>query len=269
MTTALVTYDAKRAAAAQAYVEQTHAAPAGDMLSIKGGLFSLGENSLGDQIVVCVLQSIYENTYFEGKYVEGVPAAPRCYAYGRPGDEMAPHISMAEHPDHFVPQHVTCNGCPKNEFGSADVGEGKACKNRVRLALIPAGQYTPRPKSRDFDLDLHDGSTQDGIEHFAHADALVLKIPPTSVKNWNEYVRKLAAIGQPPYGVATRIWLERHPKFQYLVQFEMIEPIADESFDTLHTRHTQLGGDVLAAPYSPPKEEDVERKQGVRGLVRR
>ena len=46
--TALVTYDAKRAAAAQAYVEQTYAPPSGDMLSIKGGLFSLNDEAIGD-----------------------------------------------------------------------------------------------------------------------------------------------------------------------------------------------------------------------------
>lgn len=268
-TTALVTYDAKRAAAAQAYAEQTHAPPSGDMLSIKGGLFSLSDQAIGDQLVVCVLNSIYENNYFAGVYKEGVPASPTCYAYGRPGEEMAPHVSMAEHPDHFIPQAETCKECPMNEFGSAAVGEGKACKNRVRLALIPAGEYTPKPKSRDFDLDLYDGSTPEGVDHFKNADALVLKIPPTSMKNWNEYVSKLAALGQPPFGVATRIYLERHPKYQVLVHFEMIEPITDESYDTLSLRHDGLGGDVMASAYSPPKEEEVERKVGVKGLVRR
>lgn len=269
MTTALVNYDAKRAAAAQAFVEQTHAAPSGDMLSIKGGTFSLGDDVLGDQLVVCVLNSIYENSYFAGEYREGVPQAPTCYAYGRPGEEMAPHPSMAEHPDHMAPQHHTCDGCPMNEFGSAPRGEGKACKNRVRLALIPAGEYSPIPKSRDFHLDLYDGATEEGRAHFKEADALVLKVPPTSVKFWNEYVRKLAAVGQPPHGVATRIYLERDPKYQYLVKFEMIEPIADDSFDALHARHEGLGGDVMAQAYSPPKEEEVERRSGIKGLVRR
>lgn len=267
--TALVTYQEKRAAAAASYVSQTRAPPQGDLLSIKGGLFQLGEDVLGDQLIVCVLQSIWENTYFQGKYVEGVPQAPTCYAYGRSAEEMAPHPSMAEHPDHFVPQSNDCATCPMNEWGSAETGRGKACQNRERLALIPAGQYTPRPRSRDFDLDLFDGVTEEGRSHFRDADALVLKLPVTSVGNWNEYVRKLAALGQPPYGVATRIFIEKHPKFQYTVEFEMIDIIADEAFDVLHQRHEALGGDVMAQPYSPPKEEEVERRSGVKGLVRR
>lgn len=267
--TAVVTYDAKRAAAAQAYVTQTRAPPQGDILSIKGGLFQLGEDSLGDQICVTVLNSIWENTYFKGKYQEGVPQAPTCYAYGRTLEEMAPHPSMQEHPEQFVPQNMDCATCPMNEWGSAETGKGKACQNRERLALIPAGQYTPRPKSRDMDLDLFDGTTQEGVQHFRDADALVLKLPVTSVGNWNEYVRKLAAMGQPPFGVATRIYIEKHPKFQYTVEFEMIDIIADESFDVLSQRHEALGGDVMAQPYSPPKEEEVERRSGVKGLVRR
>lgn len=266
--TALTTYDAKRAAAAAAYVSQTRAPPQGDLLSIKGGLFQLGDDILGDQLVVCVLQSIWENTYFQGKYQEGVPQAPVCYAYGRSVEEMAPHPSMQNHPDHFIPQNMDCATCPKNEYGSADTGKGKACQNRERLALIPAGQYTPRPKSRDFDLDLFDGSTTEGVAHFREADALVLKLPVTSVGNWNEYVRKLAALGQPPYGVATRIFIEKHPKFQYTVEFEMLDIIADESFDVLNQRHDALGGEVMANPYSPPKEDEVERKTGVRGFDR-
>lgn len=269
MGTALVTYDEKRAAAAAKYTSQVRAGPQADLLSIKGGIFQLGDDVLGDQICVTVLNSIWVNTYFEGKYQEGVPQAPTCYAYGRSAEEMAPHPSMQEHPDTFIPQNMDCATCPKNEWGSADTGKGKACANKERLALIPAGQYTPRPKSRDMDLDLFDGSTAEGIDHFKTADALILQLPVTSVGNWNEYVRKLAAMGQPPYGVATRIFIEKHLKFQYTVEFEMLDIIADESFDTLNQRHEALGGDVMASPYSPPKEEEVERKQGVKGLVRR
>lgn len=269
MTTALTTYDAKRAAAAQAYVTQTRAPPAGDLLSVKGGLFQMGDDILGDQLCVTVLNSVWENTYFVGKYVEGVPQAPVCYAYGRAEEEMAPHVSMAKHPEHFQPQAESCAVCPHNEWGSANTGKGKACQNRERLAIIPAGQYSPRPKSRDMDLDLFDGATKEGQEHFRDADALTLKLPVTSVGNWNEYVRKLAALGQPPYGVATRMYIEKDPKVQYRVCFELIEPIADEAFDILHKRHEELGGETMMTGYSPPNEEEIERKQGVKGLQRR
>lgn len=267
--TALVTYEEKRKAAAGAYVAQVRAPPSGDILSIKGGMFSLGEDSLGDQLCVVVLNSVWENTYFEGKYEEGKPQAPTCYAYGRAADEMAPHPSMAEHPEQFIPQHNECTGCPKNEWGSAATGRGKACQNRERLALIPAGEYTKRPKSRDFDLDLYDGATPDGKAHFRDADALVLKLPVTSVGNWNEYVRKLAAMGQPVFGVATRMFIEPHKKFQYEVKFEMIDVISDESYDTLSQRNEALSGDVMAQPYSPPKEEEQERRSGIKGMVRK
>lgn len=47
------------------------------------------------------------------------------------------------------------------------------------------------------------------------------------------------------------------------------DALGDESFDTLSNRHDALGGEVMVATYSPPKEEEVERRSGVKGLVRR
>lgn len=267
MTTALTTYDAKRAAAAAQYTKQVRSAPSSDLLSLKGGLFSLGEESLGDQLCVVVLNSVWENTYFKDRFVEGVPAAPTCYAYGRSAEEMAPHPSMAEHPDHFVPQSESCNTCPMNEWGSAPTGKGKACSNRERLFVIPAGEYSPIPKSKDMHLDLFDGTTREGQAHFLEAEGLVLKLPVTSVSNWNEYVRKLAGLGQPPFGVATRMHIERHPKFQYEVKFEMIDALPDEVFDILHKRNEEAGGEYLMQPYSPPRTDDErERRNGIRGF---
>lgn len=158
-----------------------------------------------------------------------------------------------------------------NEWGSSEKGSGKACQNRVRLAVIQAGEYRPRPKSRDFDLDLVDGTTQEGQAHFRDADALTINLPVTSVGNWNNYVRKLAEMGEAPYGVATRMFITPHPKFQYMVNFEMVEQVANESFDITQQRYeTTLA--TMATPYSPPRPEDEEkreRKGGVKGLVRR
>jgi hypothetical protein len=271
MSNALVPYSEKRAAAAAKYVEQTRAAPMGDLLRVKGGLFMIGEDSVGDQLCVTVINSIYVNTYYSNKYIEGQADSPTCYAYGFGDEPMAPHPSMAEHLDYFQPQHDECQGCPMNEWGSSDKGSGKACQNRVRLAVIQAGQFLPRPKSRDFDLDLVDGTTKEGQEHFRDADALTINLPVTSVKNWNEYVRKLAELGEAPYGVATRMYVKPHPKFQYTVEFEMLEQVANEAFDITQQR-CEATLATMATPYKPPRPEDEERNErrgGVKGLVRR
>lgn len=271
MTTALVPYSEKRAAAAAKYVEQTRAAPTGDILRVKGGMFMLGEDSAGSELCVTVINSIYVNTYFRDDYVEGQAVSPTCYAYGQAGEEMAPHPSMAEHLDYFEPQHESCTGCPMNEWGSSPKGRGKACQNRVRLAVIQAGEFTKRPKSREVDLDLIDGSTPEGQAHFRDADALTINLPVTSVGNWNDYVRKLAEIGEAPYGVATRMFITPHPKFQYTVNFEMLEQIANESFDITQQRYEATLA-TMATPYKPPRPEDEERNErrgGVKGLVRR
>jgi len=214
---------------------------------------------------------VWLNTYFADEYVEGQKTPPTCYAYGRTNEEMAPHPSMAVHPDTFIPQSVDCASCEWNKFGTARKGRGKACGNRELLALMHAGDYLPRKGSRDFDLDLVDPTQPDGLKHYADSDAFMLKLPVTSVRNWSDYVNKLAALQQPIFGVVTRVYLERHQTNQYEVMFEMIEAIPDgDPYDVLAKRHEALGGETMMAPFSPPLEDNErERREGVKGLVRR
>lgn len=277
MTTALVNYDAKRAAAAQKYVEQVKSAPTGDLLRVTAAGFVLGDQNLGMELAVCILNSIYVNTLYAGKYEEGAKSAPLCYAYGQPGDIMAPHVSMAEHPDVFAPQHEQCDGCPFNEYGTADTGDGKACKNKAKLAIFPVGEYVPRPKpSREVDLELVDPLTPEGQDWYRNTADLSVVIPVTSVTGFGKYVRSLAKLSpaQPPYGVITRMFVTPGAGTRpggFTVNFEMVDLLPDEVFDLVQSRHEAMGSE-METPFSPPKEEEApapkQRQQPVRGLVR-
>lgn len=277
MSTALVSYDSKRAAAAQKYIDQVQPPPTGDLLRCTALGFMLGDDNLGLEVAVVILNSIYLRTLYVGEYTEGQKAAPLCYAYGQPGEVMAPHPSMAQHPDVFTPQNDQCEGCPFDVWGSADRGNGKACKQKAKLAIFPVGQYVPRPKpSREVDLEMVDGTTAEGQAHFRDADALSLVIPVTSVQGFGKYVRSLAALHQPPFGVATRLYITpgagKNPG-GFTVNFELIDVLPDDVFDIVAARHENLSGDELATPFSPPKEEEAPpppapRSQPVRGLVR-
>ena len=262
---AITNYDeafAKAAAAAAATEQLT----GGTFISTKGGVLAFGEEVMpGNQVAVIVLDSVHENTFYSAKYDPNQKAAPICYAFSRDGDrdEMGPHESMQVDLTYFQPQHPQCHGCKWNEWGSAEKGKGKACQNRRRLALIPAGYYQPRRGSRDMDLELYADP-----KHFQQADIAYMKLPVTSVNDWSKYVNQLSANFQrPPFGVVTRIYLEPHPDWQYTVNFELIDKIPDDIAQTIFARHEEAVKAIIQGykvPEKNPQPQGSLRGQGFR-----
>lgn len=241
-------------------------------VSTKGGIMSVNEEELpGNQLYAVILDHYRENTYFEGRYNPDVKAPPKCYAFGRGGDadEMGPHESMKAslswEGGYFEPQNDTCIGCPMNEWGTADTGKGKACQNRRRLILLPAGFCTPKRGSRDFDVELFTDPV-----HFQTADEAQIKLPTTSSKEFSKYVSQLAAQYQrPPHGVITRLYLEPHAKDQFHVKFEMVEEVSDDLAQIIMDRNAAARERPFQG-YAPPEEIPQQRTPGsLRGVGRR
>jgi hypothetical protein len=262
MSQEIVNYDEAWAKQAQAAAEQVPPST-GTFISTRSGILSFGDEVLpGNQACVIILDMVREHTYYAEKFSEDNPQAPVCYAFGRAGEEMAPHHSMQADVAYFQPQSDTCQGCKHNEWGSANTGRGKACQNRERLALIPAGYYMPKKGSRDFDLELFTDP-----KHFQTADTAFIKLPVTSVAGWWKYVSQLASqTHRPPHGVVTRMFLEQHPKWQYQVHFEQIEEVPNELASIVMARHEEALKTPIAG-YSPPKEQEPTQS-GLRGLRR-
>lgn len=77
----------------------------------------------------------------------------------------------------------SCDTCPFNQFGSADDGNGKACKNMHRIYLLREGDMLP----------------------------IILTLPPTSIKPFKEYLAKRVLLAKPPkrcWQVVTKITLK-------------------------------------------------------------
>lgn len=264
---ALVNYDEQWAKQAQYYAEQ-ETQRGGTFLSTRAGVLSFGEEEMpGNQACVIVLDAVKENTLYEDRFNPNEAAAPLCYAFGRGEDEMAPHQSMQADPDYFIPQAASCDVCPHNEWGSSDKGRGKACQNRRRLALIPAGYYQGRRGSRDLELHLFNDPA-----HFQAADIAFLKLPVTSVDNWSKYTKAVSAqLNRPVHGVITRLFVEPHPKYQYQVHFETIEKVPNEIAAAVMARHDEAIKAVIQG-YQRPEERQAPAAapQGsLRGLRRR
>lgn len=195
-----------------------------------------------NQLICVVLDHILENTYYGGEaYDPDNPQPPTCFALGRDQDEMAPHDNVVRRGDH---QNQSCEGCPMNEWGSADTGRGKACKNTRRLALVVAGR-----KRKDDDELIVDP------EHYKQAEIGFLKLPVTSVNGWAGYVKQLAAsLGRPPHGVATLIKVVPDPKTQFRVTFQLVDPLPSEVLGTIMERHEEVG-QLIDFPYPDPTDE--------------
>ena len=205
---------------------------AGQFLSVKSGQMSLGGNPIkGNSVNVVVLADIYENTYYPGEYDADNKAPPSCYAFGEDEREMAPHPKASD------PQADKCRNCSMNEWGSSTKGKktGKACQNRRRLALIPAGDLSP--------------------EAVQKAEVVYFKIPVTSGKFWGGYVKQVAATTRrPPFAVITNVTCSPDPKTQVRVGFELVDPAPQESLGALLAR-MQEQKEAVKFPYPEAKEE--------------
>ncbi len=195
--TALTLWDEEMAGAAIAQAATEVDNSGFKSLSTRGGILSVDDNAVDDnELRVIILASTHENQFYEGDYDPEVKATPICYAFGDS------ELTMQPHEDSPAKQSEQCDGCEFNEWGSADKGKGKACKNIRRLVCV----------------------TEDAVEspeQLLEAEARMLKVPVMSVKNWSAYVKRVLEeeAKRPSYGVITRIKLVPDAKSQFKIQF--------------------------------------------------
>ena len=110
------------------------------------------------------------NAWWKEAYTGG-NAAPDCASLdGKLGVDMV------------TGETKRCDACPFNQFGSADNGNGKACKNGHRIYILREGEMLP----------------------------LMISLPPTSLKALKDYLAKrLIMKGIRPVDVITEISLAK------------------------------------------------------------
>lgn len=104
-----------------------------ETLSFRQGMMTYkGRRVKGDAVTCVILHPGFERAYFPDEFDPKRTVPPACYSF----DNEAPHEMAAD------PQADTCESCPMNEWGSADRGRGKACKEGLRCAILilPEGQ---------------------------------------------------------------------------------------------------------------------------------
>ena len=221
---------AKRAQTAAAIEENVGSG--GAFISLKGGRMTFnGAEVPGNKMNVVVLDHILEYTYYADGYDADNPQPPDAYALGCDENTLRWH-------ENSIPEYAgeLCKDSDINQWGSADKGRGKACKNQRRLALIPEDDAAD-------------------VESIEEATPAFLRIPVTSVKGWAGYVRQLEkTLQRPPLGVVTEISVVPDPKSQFKLQFKLVESIEDG--DIIEALLAKADATELDFPYAPREEED-------------
>ena len=232
----------RRAASAEAA-----AAGTSNKLTVQGSTLYYNDQPVpGNKLRVVIFKFAFENAFYTQAYDADNPVAPACFALAD-GDEPNAEKSLAPHEKSNDPQSPSCDTCPHNKWGSADVGRGKACKNVRRLLLI----------------------TEDGLKNIGEATIASLKLSPTNVKNWAAFVVKLdGVVHRPPMAVVTEISVTADKKNQYIMEFKWIRNInSDAELDELEALGTTHVKELLR-PYegsSVPEDEAAQpRKKGAK-----
>jgi len=245
-TTAIAKWEEELAKQAEAAAAQEANTGGGQFFSTKGGTLSLNDSPIpGNEIAAVIVDSVLENVYYEGSYDPDNPSGPTCYAFGRVEEEMSPHDDTAEK------QSPNCDECAHNQWGSAETGRGKACRNRRRLAIISAGTV-----DRSGDVELFEDPA-----HFLKADVAYLALPPTSIQGFGAYVKGIAStLKRPPHAVFTRISLVPDPKTQFKLTFEALGSVPGKLIPAMMTRHEEQRG-LIEFPYPKDNAPDKGAKK--------
>lgn len=173
------------------------AAPSGDKIKIDNKQFKLPSGEILDFLDVVIVDFVYKNEYYETGYVKGEYAPPSCVAMSPDSTGMVP---LAASPD---VQSASCQGCAMNQFGTA--GKGKACKNRVLVAVL----------ARNADIT---------------SPLIKLDLSPTAVKAFESHIRNIGRVLQKlPYEVMSHV--ECNPALKEdVAMFSDPQPIDDPEF---------------------------------------
>lgn len=254
-----IDWEKELAEQAKIVAEMESVAAGGQFFSTRGGILSWNDVPLpGNAMVSIITDHILENDFYEGEYDPDNPSNPCCYAFGRETSQMFPHEKPVKAGS---AQHENCVECPMAQWGTAEKGRGKACRNIRRLSLIPAGEIDP--KTREV------AAVFDNPLDFEKSGFGYLKLPVTSVRPFANFVTSLASgMQRPPHGVIVKISLENDPKTQFKVVFEAVELCSNAIMPVIMRRHEEAKA-LIEFPYPLDDADEIQAEKGKKGANKR
>lgn len=250
-STAVTNWKDELKGAAQEYADQESHIGGGSFFGLQSGVLTYdGSPVPGNQMAVVIVDSVLENLYYEGTWDSDNPEPPTCFAFGRAPDEMEIHEVVFKAEQNQSTKEESCAGCEHNEWGSADVGRGKACRNTRRLALIPAGTLNPK-------TDEYEPIEEE--KHYQSSEFTYMKLPVTSTTAFANYVKSVSkAMGYPPFAVVTKISVVPDAKTQFKVVFETIGELEEDLLPIMVERNKECR-ETIDFPYSLERDDDDDK----------
>jgi hypothetical protein len=165
-------------------------------------------------------------------------ATPDCFSL----DTVKPHESAK------VPQADKCSECRFNEFGSAQNGKGKACKEGAKFAAIHADAI-------------------ESPEKIAAATIVQGRLSVLNAKGFRNYTGFFEEANQPIWSGVSVLNVTPDSKSQYAVSFQsVVADLDDTDLDAIALRVDEAEK-LLAQPY--PDLEDAAPKAPAKGAPAR
>lgn len=178
--------------------------------------------------------------YYSEGYQEGADAKPDCFS----NDGLRPDPMARD------AQAKSCASCPFNAFGSSNTGRGKACPDTKRIAVAQIDK-----------LD----------------EPILLRVPPTSLKNLANFGTKFTSKGIDIRYIATKIGFDPQATHQ-LLTFDGVGYLNDEAIEQVMemqaddtvlqiTGEKAMTGNAEPVPAAKPKarltvvEDTVEEEE--------
>lgn len=128
-----------------------------EYISTKGKLFTFPSGHATTELD-CIVVAFNRVNALMPPYNPNQYQDPKCWAIGDDVNAMAPDPNQVAEA-----QDITCLACPKNKYGTAaNGGKGKACTNRIRLAIVP-------------------------VDANADSDISIINVSPTGLTRWTGY----------------------------------------------------------------------------------
>ena len=188
-------------------------APTGNRIKMDNKTFKFPNGDVADSVDAVIVDFVYMNKYYEGAFDPNNIVPPNCFALSPLPNALEPSPNS---PD--IQSQTGCASCAQNQFGTD--GKGKACQNRVLIALLPADATMETPM-------------------------MILDISPTAIKPFSAYVSAVArGLQRPPYGVITKIEFNKSVKWDVPV-FSDPQLIEDAEFIAMIRSRRQEARDML------------------------
>lgn len=104
-------------------------APTGNRIKMDNKTFKFPNGDVADSVDAVIVDFVYMNKYYEGAYDPNNIVPLNCFAMSPLPNSLEPSPNA---PD--IQSQTGCASCAQNQFGTN--GKGKACQNRVLIALL-------------------------------------------------------------------------------------------------------------------------------------